>query len=101
MSDLGRPEIVGGISYLPRQDGGSNGSARQVEVYVSNSPTEWGEPTGRGEFKPGTQRKRLRFAQAISGRYLKFVIVNAQNGEPYASAAEIGIIGPLKVSPIR
>jgi hypothetical protein len=99
--DLGREEVIGGVSYLPRQDGGSNGSARQIEVYVSDSASEWGEPAGRGEFKPGTQRKRLRFAKSATGRFLKFVIVNAQNGEPYASAAEISLIGPLKVSPIH
>jgi F5/8 type C domain len=97
--DLGKSREVGGISYLPRQDGGTNGSAKAVSVYVSDEVSNWGAPAGTGEFKNGTQRKRLRFAHSVTGRYLKFIIVNAQNGEPYASAAEIDIIGPLLTKP--
>ena len=43
------------------------------------------EPTGRVVF----------FARPVQARYLKLVSLGAPNNQPYAGAAEIGIMGKL------
>ena len=39
--DLGSEQPICGMEYLPRQDGGTNGKARDVEFYVSAHGTAW------------------------------------------------------------
>ena len=90
--DLGSSQTFGGVWYLPRQDGGDNGVAKHVAVYVSSDGSSWGDAVLTATLPRGIDRRSLRFAQNATARYFRFVILDAQNGGPYASAAEIGLL---------
>ena len=90
--DLDRNREVSGVRYLSRQDGGFNGGIAKYEIYVSTDGKEFGEPVAVGEFarKRGNQQIVFPSQQA---RYVKLVVLTEVNGGPWASAAELGVIG--------
>ncbi len=90
--DLGAEATISGIRYLARQDRGWNGAVAECEVSVSNSPDKFGEPVITTTFK---QEKTAQDAtcEAVKGRYLRIRILSEVNGGPWASIAELGIIG--------
>lgn len=48
--DLGSPQSLGGLRYLPRQDGSTNGTIAQFRFYLSNDGVAWGSPVASGDF---------------------------------------------------
>ncbi|MPZ95115.1 MAG: DUF4091 domain-containing protein, partial [Propionibacteriales bacterium] len=90
--DLGAERPVHALTYLPRQTGGLNGGVKDYEVYVGNDPDSWGEPVATGVFAGGRAEQRADFP-AVSGRYLRFVILSEQSGQPFASGAELTPLG--------
>ena len=92
--DLGQSTDVTGFFYTPRSEG-VNGTIQRYAVYLSETTTDWGEPAAKGLFfdigaETYTQR-RVAFEQKTSGRYLRLVALSSVNGEPFTSAAEIGV----------
>ena len=77
---------------MSRQDGGFNGGIAKYEIYVSSDGNEFGKPVAIGEFarKRGNQQIVFPSQQA---RYVKLVVLTEVNGGPWASAAELGVIG--------
>jgi len=86
--DLGSQYQVNGFRYLPRQDGGSNGTIAGYEFYVSPDRTTWGPAVAAGTFAANTSEKIVRFT-AKTGRYVRLVAVSEINGKPYTSVAEL------------
>jgi hypothetical protein len=82
--------MVNGISYLPRQDM-NNGWISAYECYVSPDGENWGAPAAKGVFEKGTEMKKIRLAEPVRGRFLRFVAKEGFDGKPYAAIAEIGI----------
>ncbi|HEX2972047.1 MAG TPA: family 16 glycoside hydrolase, partial [Tepidisphaeraceae bacterium] len=95
--DLGESAEVSGFTYLPRQDGRQTaGVIGAYEFYVSRDGKEWGQPVSRGQFEsidrnPAGQVVML--PKVAIGRYFKIVSLSAPGSQPYAGAAEIGILG--------
>lgn len=90
--DAGEVKQIKGVSYLPRQDGGNTGNVKDYEIYVSNDGQNWGEPVARGTFSPDAKQKTVTFSEPVSGRYVRFMALSAQNGRDYASGAEFEVI---------
>ena len=90
--DLGQSLRISGLTYLPRQDGGVNGTVKEFEIYVGDSATHQATLAGKGIFREGQQKKTVRFRASVRARYLRFVALSEQNGGPWASAAELDII---------
>lgn len=104
--DMGQEVSVAGFRYLPRQDGGVNGRVKGYEFYVSGaSPLGQGAPaTGlapdgtawrlvaKGDLPNQLEASKVMVRQPAKARYFMFKALSEQNGEPYASAAEIDII---------
>ncbi|TCO62379.1 discoidin domain-containing protein [Actinocrispum wychmicini] len=81
---------VNGLSYLPRQDGGTNGRIGRYEVYVSADNVNWGPAVATGEWADTVTEKRVSFP-AKTGRYLRLrALSEAGDSGPWTSAAEIG-----------
>jgi len=59
--DLGRQYQVDGFRYLPRQDGGTNGTIAGYEVYVGSNSTAWGTAVAAGTLAADTSEKTVRF----------------------------------------
>ena len=91
--DLGAEYEVRGFWYLARQDASWNGAFANTEFAISNSPDEFGEPAVRATFK------KVKTAQAVDcktpqrGRYVRVRVLSEVNGGPWASAADIAVVG--------
>ena len=44
-----------------------------------------------GVFEKGTELKKIRLGESVTGRYLRFVAKDGFDGKPYAAIAEIDI----------
>jgi hypothetical protein len=86
--DLGRPHTVGGLLYVPRTDGSSNGRVKDYEVYVSVDGKDWGRSLARGDWANDATTKYTTFPSCVA-RYVKLRGLSEVNGQPFMSAAEI------------
>lgn len=97
--DLGGRYDVDGISYLPRQDGGSNGRIGSYEVYISDTTADWGTPVATGSFADTAAEKAVRLSLK-TGRYLRLkALSEAGESGPWTSAAEISATGKATPAP--
>ncbi|WP_206483440.1 discoidin domain-containing protein [Thalassotalea sp. G2M2-11] len=88
--DLGDTYDVNRIRYLPRQDGGVNGTIVGYELYISDDPDNYpAQPQIVGTWEDSTDEKVEWFEQAFTGRFIKFVATEERGGNDWASAAEI------------
>ena len=90
--DLGGIYDLDGFRYLPRQDGGINGTISQYEFYVSTDGINWGSPVATGTFANNVTEKEVLFTQ-ITGQYIRLRALSEVNGKPWTSAAEINVLG--------
>lgn len=89
--DAGEVKQVKGFTYLPRQDGG-NGSVKDYTIHISTDGKEWGEPIHKGKFEKNTKEKKVLFAKPVKARYIRFTALSEQNGQDFASGAEISVL---------
>jgi len=90
--DLGAEREVRGLRYLARQDGGWNGSLGRFELWVSSAPDASGEPAIRGSFEKVRQSQEVG-CEPVRGRYVRLLVLSEVNGGPWASIAELGVMG--------
>ena len=96
--DLGKAIEIEGVRYMPRLEGeGGHGNWGIVEVYCSDDPADFDVPFFPAimthDFKGAKHEfTEARFNKPITTRYIKFKILSASHGGPFASAAEIDVI---------
>lgn len=89
--DAGEVKEIKGFTYLPRQNGG-NGNIKEYSIQVSADGKEWGEVIQKGAFEKNLKEKKVIFAQPVKTRYIRFTALSEQNGQDFASGAEITIL---------
>ena len=82
---------INGFTYLPRQDESDHGGIKAYEFYVSDDGKEFGKPVKKGEFTTDKEKKTVTF-DGKKCRFIKLRALSEINGEPWTSAAEIGIV---------
>ncbi|MGW8227266.1 MAG: discoidin domain-containing protein, partial [Gammaproteobacteria bacterium] len=94
--DLGAFYEVDGFRYLPRKDNGNtwdqNGRIAGYEFYVSADGVSWGAPVASGVFANDGTEKEVPFAPETV-RYVRLVGLSEVNGNPWASMAELNVLG--------
>jgi galactose oxidase len=86
---------VGGLVYLPRNDGWTNGRVGQYKVEVSSNGTAWGSPVATGTFADDATVKTVVFG-AVTARYVRLTALSeAGNRGQWTTAAEINLLGGL------
>ena len=90
--DLGRERTIRGFRYLARQDNSWNGAFSETEFSVSNSPDKFPEPVVSVTFEKVRKVQGVDCDEVIRGRYVRIRIRSEVNGNPWSSAAEIGVI---------
>ena len=90
--DCGEMQTIKGFSYLPRQDGGTNGNIKAYRVQLSQDGKTWGEPVAEGNFERSANLQRVTFAKPQRARYLRLTALSAQNGLDFASGAEFSVL---------
>jgi hypothetical protein len=89
--DLGRVRSMGGLRYLPRQDQ-ANGRIAGATIYLGNDSDHWGKAVQEWRPESGSDWQTLNFSEPVEARYLRLVVTEEVNGQPFASIAEIEII---------
>lgn len=89
--DLGAERTIHALNYLPRQTGTMNGTVKDYEVYVSPTPDSWDQPVATGAFVNVRDEQRVDFP-ATHGRYVRFVALSEQSGQPFASGAGLTVM---------
>lgn len=92
MIDLGSAATIRGFRYLARQDTGFNGALAKCEFYVTDSPDKIGAAAATVEFKK-TKMSQETLCEPVQGRYVLLRVLSEVNGGPWASIAELGVIG--------
>ncbi|MCA9124317.1 MAG: sulfatase-like hydrolase/transferase [Planctomycetaceae bacterium] len=90
--DLGGEHEVRGIRYMARQDGGWNGAIGDCEVLVSKTPDGFVDAAASISFRKSRDPQDATF-EPVTARYVMIRILSEVNGGPWASIAELGIIG--------
>jgi arylsulfatase A-like enzyme len=96
--DLGVAVEIRGFRYLARQDSGWNGAFAETEFYVGDTPDAGGEPVVRATFAKTRNPQAADCPEPTRGRYVRVRVLSEVNGNPWASAAEIGVIGTVRPS---
>lgn len=89
--DAGELKTLKGFSYLPRQEG-NNGNVKDYTIHVSSDGKEWGKPIHRGTFANNSKEKQVMFTKSVKARYIRFTALSEQNGQDFATGAEITIL---------
>ena len=90
---------VAGLTYLPRQDGVSNGDIGQYSVSVSRDGKRWGSPVATGTWADDDTQKSAVFGGVLV-RYVRLTaLTEAGNNGPYTAAAEIRLLGEPALGP--
>jgi beta-galactosidase len=92
--DLGKDRLFSGITYMPRQDGNSNGRVAKYSVETSADGTNW-TPQAQGVFPDSDEIQSVNFKEPVKARYFRFSALSEVHGQDYASVAELDII-PVK-----
>ena len=92
MVDLGREYTVRGLRYLARQDTSWNGAGQDCEGYVSADPERYDAKAASATLRKVKKAQEITF-EPVRGRYVLFRALSEVNGGPWASAAEIGLVG--------
>lgn len=90
--DLGRTCEIRGFRYLARQDNGWNGAVAKCEFAVSTSAEDFAEVAVTATLKKVRTSQEAR-CDPVRGRYVRVRVLSEVNGGPWASAAEIGVVG--------
>ncbi|BCX46946.1 hypothetical protein HAHE_08540 [Haloferula helveola] len=95
--EFGKPQAMEGVSYLPRQEGFSNGVARKWHLEVRKPGGDWekvagGESDGK---KVGEAREavEIRFDEKLTVEAFRFVIESDWSGGGFGTAGEVTPIG--------
>lgn len=89
--DAGEVKEIKGFTYLPRQNG-NNGNIKDYSIQVSMDGKEWGAPVNKGTFANNSKEKKVLFEKPVKARYIRFTALSEQNGQDFASGAEITIL---------
>jgi hypothetical protein len=62
------------------------------QFYASTDKTNWGTAVSSGTFNADTSEERVMFTRTTA-RYVRFVALSEINGNPWASVAELRMVG--------
>ena len=85
-----------GFSYLPRNDGRSEGICKKYRFEVSKDGNNW-KIAREGSFdniKNNPVLQRVNFSKPMEAKYIRFTSLSNVNGDTCLSIAELGVITP-------
>lgn len=96
--NLGATHELAGLTYLPRQDGVSNGKITHFEFYLSTDGVNWGDPIAAGVFPNSSTIQQVTFPKQAA-RYIRLRALGEVNGNPATAVAEFGALLPPSTTP--
>ncbi len=98
--DLSKSYSVTGFEYTQRQSN-TNGKIKDYEIFVSDSPTDFGTKVGSGSFADIARPQVVTIEGGKVGRYVKLVGLNSIAGNSFGGGAEVNIGGVLPDAPVE
>jgi hypothetical protein len=95
----GRVWSIDGLAYLPRQDGSWRGTIGRYEVAVSMDAQTWSSPVAAGLWIWAIPVEQILRFPPTPGRYVRLRELREVQGNPWASAAEVGVFAAPTVGP--
>ena len=95
--EFGQPVRISGLRCLPRAEE-AGGRVKEYRVEVSDDDRAWRE-VARGAFDASPGEKVVQFAAPAAARYVRFVAMSSQGGDPGVALAEIRVIEAPPVLP--
>jgi len=92
--DMGTSHHIGGLTYLPRQDGNPNGIVESYRFETSMDGTHWTTNIVSGTFaniRNNPSLQEITFAPA-NARFFRFTALREINRNGWTSAAEISVL---------
>lgn len=92
--DMGQQQEIGGLTYLPRSDGKSEGIVDTFRFETSSDGLHWSVAIDNGRFgniENNAMAQEVSFAP-VTARYFRFTALTAIKGFVGATAAEIGVM---------
>ncbi|NOX56397.1 MAG: discoidin domain-containing protein [Planctomycetes bacterium] len=77
---------------MARQDRSWNGTIQDCEFYVSNDPEKFDTLAVKVTFRKTKEPQKVT-CEPVRGRYVLVRALSEVNGRPWASIAELGVIG--------
>jgi galactose oxidase len=90
--DMGKTNMVGGLTYLPRQDGSKNGNIGGFQIQLSADGKTFGTPVVTGTWDAAATVKAVNWPVAAA-RAVRLVANSPAATGPWASASEINLFG--------
>ncbi len=92
--DMKKVVTLGGLSYLPRQDGGVNGRVGTYRIATSVDGTTWTVQIPSATFADSAAQQTVVFPP-VDARYVRFIVLSeAGNRGQWTSVAEVYLLGP-------
>ena len=89
--DMNQVYNVNGLSYLPRQDGNSNGNIGQHTIELSLDKTNWAAPVAIGAYLDDNSLKKTTF-RTRPAQFVRLTALSEAGARgPWTSAAEINV----------
>jgi alpha-L-fucosidase len=91
--DLGEETTVAAVVYTPPVTE-TSGLITHYELYISNSPEQWGQSVSPGEFgniRNNPQPYLIRLEKPVRGRYIRLAAIATTDDAPMA-VAEIAVM---------
>ena len=90
---------VNGVSYLPRQDGNSNGNIGQHKVQLSTDGVNWVAPVAFGTYLDDNSAKKTLFT-TVPAQFVRLIALSEAGGRgSWTSAAEINVFAAPSYTP--
>lgn len=92
--DLGTKRWLGGLLYLPRQDGSPNGVIKRYRIEASINGSNW-TVISEGAFdniRNNPVEQKVLFPEATAARYIRFISLEEVEGRTVTSAAEVSLL---------
>ncbi|MBC8405690.1 MAG: alpha-L-fucosidase [Planctomycetes bacterium] len=93
--DFGEQITVNGFVYTPRSDANRNGTILGYKVELSRDGEAW-EVAQEADFQNmvnNPTQRRVNFSRSYDARYMRLTALTEVTGQPWASAAEIDVVG--------
>jgi len=93
--DLGQPELIRGLSYLPRQDGSNDSNIYNISVSLSPDNQRWETIVSGHEFsniRNNPVMQYLDFGKEVEVQYIEITVHANASGSDYFNIAELGVI---------
>ncbi|RYG69123.1 hypothetical protein EON80_10370, partial [bacterium] len=91
MVDMGSTRDISAVTVTPRPDG-SNGRARDYELYLSEDGQDFGTPVLKGRLPNEGTTQILRLPKSQNTRFIKFVIKNDYSDGNFGSVSELSVL---------